>query len=188
MQRQPFQTFIKSRWQHAKDNGTAYFVAVLTAAFIWAQWPTHTGSKLPDQWVTHVGMGYQALFEAAPDQHETAANGQVAKVYMLSRKGLDFMLQDIQPGTQQVDDWVANAKRVDAEQFSGKLAMEWRFQKQGQWIEEYAITNDNHFVHQIRILITPTRILKWSVAFKEKDDVELEARVLGFLDAVTLDD
>lgn len=188
MQIQALQSFVKRRWQHAKDNGTAYVVVVLTAAFVWAQWPTHTGSKLPEQWVTHNGKGYQAQFEAMPDQHETAANGQVAKVYLLSRKGIDFMLQDIQPGTEHVDDWVVNAKRIDAEQFNGKLAMEWRYQKQGHWIEEYAITNDNHFVHQVRIVITPNRILKWSVAFKEKDDAELAARVLGFLDAVTFDD
>ena len=132
--------------------------------------------------------GYQAQFEATPVTDETTLDGRIARVATVSRKGLDFMLQEIQPGSDQVADWVANAQRIDAEQFSGKLAMTWRFQKQGYWIEEYAITNDNHFVHHVRVVVTPQRILKWSVAFKEKDDIELEARVLGFLDGVVIDD
>lgn len=185
MQKSPISWLI-DRWNHMKNNGTAYVAVLLTAGFIWAQWPSRSTSNLPEVWVQHQADRYSAQFETEPHQDSTVFEGKTATLYSVSRKGIDFMLQDIRPGTDDAEQWVSRSQQVDLSNFGGELAMEWQFQSQGQVIYEYALTNDNHFVNQVRILVTPDYILKWAVGFKEKDDPEQITRILAFLDSVEL--
>ncbi len=185
MQKSLLTTVFVNRWNHIKNNGTAYFAVILTLGFIWAQWPTRTTSSLPETWVVHQGMGFSAQFESTPVTDTVTHDGQTATLYSVSRKGIDFMLQDIRPGADNPEQWVNQSKQVDLTNFGGELAMEWQFQSQGQVIYEYALTNDNHFVNQVRILVTPEYIIKWAVGFREKDDPEQITRILAFLDSVT---
>lgn len=172
-----------------KINPTAVIVTILTIGFFWSQWPTKTGSKMPEQW--HVQrdseLGYQIRFEQAPETETFETEDQVAQLFVTERKGINYMLQVIRPGTDNSAEWLNKSMETDQQSFGGKIVMDWTFQRQGIEIHEYVLSNKHRFVNQVRVLFTPEATYKLAVGFKEKDDSELLARVLTFLDSFELD-
>lgn len=171
-----------------KLNPTAIVVALLTIGFIWAQWPTKTGSKMPEQWFlqTDTNLGYEARFEEEPELEMAETESQRVQLFVASRKGINFMLQVIEPGAVDKNSWLEKSRQLDQKNFGGKLVMDWSFNRQGIKVHEYILSNNNHFVNQVRIFFTEKAVYKLSVGFKEKDDEEQLTRILTFLDSFNL--
>lgn len=173
----------------SKISPTGIFVALITIGFIWAQWPTKSGTKMPEQWFTIVdeALGVEVKFEQEPTLETIDSDGQNIKLYVMKRKGIDFMLQIITPGVSKINEieWLEASKKLDAESLNGKISLEWDFMRQGQQVNEYVLTNNVKYANQVRVIFTPDAIYKLAVAFKEKDDSELLTRILTFLDSFT---
>lgn len=169
-------------------NPTAVVMLVLTLAFIWVQWPTRNRSDLPQSyhWIEQTDPDFRIRFETEPVTDSITDGNQTVRLFTDSRKGLDLMLQEITPATLNPDEWLALSLRNDQEQFSGRLAMQWQFQRQGITVHEYVLTNELHFVNQVRVIFTPDAVFKLAAGYKESEDPELMARVLGFMDSFSL--
>jgi len=173
-----------------KINPTGVIVAVLTLVFIWSQWPTKSGTKMPDEWfyLTDEKLGYEVQFEQEPTLETISDNGQQIQLYVMKRKGIDFMLQVITPGVsaENEEQWLEASKALDVDSFNGNVVLDWNFPRGGEEVHEYVLTNNIHFANQVRVIFTPDAIYKLAVAFKEKDDNELLTRILTFLDSFSL--
>jgi len=145
---------------------------------------------MPEQWfyVTDGQLGFEVKFEQEPALETIDADGQNIQLYVAKRKGMDFMLQVIRPGVPDINEleWLEASKKLDAESFNGSISLDWNFSRQGRVVHEYVLTNNVHYVNQIRVIFTPEAIYKLAVAFKERDDSELLTRILTYLDSFTL--
>ena len=172
-----------------KINPTAMVMLVLTIAFIWAQWPTHVRTSLPDHYVDWApeGLGFTIKFEASPDEDSMTEGNNHVQLYTLERKGINFMVQVINRGSLAENEWLKISRKSDEKAFAeGETLVQNTFEKSGHKVHEFFMSNDNHFVSMSRVMFTDQYIYKWTVAFKEKESEEQTNRVLTFMDSFVL--
>lgn len=156
----------------------------MVVAFIWAQWPSRDESTLPqDPYLLHSEpLGFEVQFEQLPKslggENEAETQG-----FVTERLGLSQMVQVLNREGQSDDYWISLARRNDQQNFSGDMVLDRVFTKAGYEVHEYALKNKIGFVNQVRMLVTEDRVYKWSVAYKDREDPELQTRILTFLDS-----
>ncbi len=167
----------------SKVSATGVLVAVLFAAFLYTQWPTRVNTKMVDEpyVLTEQDLGFTIHFEGQPET-EGQANTQV---YVYQRKGLSTMIQ-VSPKTDSLEDWIEKSKSADLKGFSGQVVLDWNFKKSGSDIFEYAVKNNNGYVNHVRITQSDNLFYKWVAGYKDKENTELRARILSFLDSFSL--
>lgn len=165
----------------SRVSATGVAVTLLLAAFIYVQWPTRVNTKMVSDYVVinQPELGFEIAFEAEPD-HKTEAGSHV---YILQRKGLSTMLQVSPLEHQTQQQWLEKSSAADLKSFGGKKVLEWNFKKSGLLIDEYAFQNQTGFINQVRITSHNGYVYKWVVGYKDKDDTELKARILNFMDS-----
>lgn len=168
-----------------KITPTHIVMAILLIAFAWAQWPSRETTTLPKDpyQLANAELGFEVQFEQKP---ETLGTQGVTQGFVTERQGLSQMVQVLDREGESEKYWLDLAKRNDQQNFTGEMVLDWQFPKSGSTVYEYALKNELGFVNQVRIWFTDDRVYKWSVAYKDKEDAELQTRILTFLDSFEL--
>ena len=180
-----------------KLTPTHVVVFLLLAAFIYVQWPTRIKTKISEApyLLSQPQLGFTIQFEKEPKQESTEMvleDGKklTATMFVAQRKGLDQMAQAVDLGDQDPQLWLADAKSIDSQEFNGRIVLEFEFAKgfngSTYTITEYAVKNHAGFVNHVRVMAAGNKVYKWSVGYKDKDDSELQTRILTFLDSFSL--